>query len=30
MLNILFSSENIDFAQVSEALLQDYLTLVND
>lgn len=30
MLNILFSSENIDFAAVSEELLQDYLTLVND
>ena len=27
MLNILFSSENIDFAQVSEELLEDYLAL---
>lgn len=30
MLNILFSSESIDFAQVSEELLEDYLALVND
>ena len=30
MLNILFSSENLDFAQVSVELLQDYLVLVND
>ena len=30
MLNILFFSENIDYAAVSEDLLQDYLVLVND
>ena len=30
MLNILFSSENIDFAEVSEALIPDYLAMVND
>ncbi len=30
MLNIRFSSENIDFAQVSEELIPDYLAMVND
>ena len=30
MLNILFSSENIDFAEVSEELIPDYLAMVND
>ncbi len=30
MLNILFSSENIDFVQVSEELIPDYLVMVND
>ena len=30
MPNILFSSENIDFAEVSEELIPDYLLMVND
>ena len=30
MPNILFSSENIDFAEVSEELIPDYLVMVND
>ena len=30
MLNIVFSSENIDFAEVSEELIPDYLAMVND
>ena len=30
MLNILFSSENIDFVQVSEELIPDYIVMVND
>ena len=30
MLNILISSENIDFVQVSEELIPDYIVMVND
>ena len=30
MLNIVFTSENIDFAEVSEELIPDYLSMVND